>query len=74
MPIENATDDDVLLIQHLTTLGHSPDEIDQILAKLAEYDKRSTRESVFDSIERGSFDLNQIIAEATESSRVTESA
>lgn len=61
----NATNDDALLIQHLAGLGHSWTEIEQVLAKLAEYDKRSVHESVFDSIERGTFNLNQIIAEVS---------
>lgn len=63
---DDAANDDTLLIEHLTEMGHSWNEIEQILAKLAEYDKRSIHESVFDSLERGTFSLNQIIDEATE--------
>lgn len=68
MCANDATEDDAFLIEHLTALGHSWNEIEQILAKLAEHDRRSVRESVFDSIERGTFNLSAIIAEAIDPS------
>lgn len=68
MPSDDTMDNDNLLIEHLTQTGHSWLEIERVLAKLAEHDKRSIHESVFDSIERGSFDISKIIAEATDAS------
>jgi hypothetical protein len=38
--------------------------VQAVLKKLEEYDKKVIRESVFDSIERGSFSLDAIVAEA----------
>ncbi len=54
------------LIAWLQDQGHSKEEIDKILAKVAEYDERTAHESVFDSIESGAFDLAAIIKEALE--------
>jgi hypothetical protein len=45
-------------------VGHSPLEIEKILAKVAEYDARMLHESIFDSINRGQFDVGTIIREA----------
>lgn len=74
VPDNAPMNDDNVLIEHLTELGHSWAEIERILAKLAEHDKRSIHESVFDSIERGTFNLREIIAEATESTEATEAS
>ena len=52
------------LVTWLREQGHTPAEIDKIVAKVREYDQRTVHESVFDSIERGSFDLKKIIREA----------
>jgi SOS response regulatory protein OraA/RecX len=52
------------LIGWLREQGHNPDEIEKILAKVAEYDAQTFHESVFDSISRGHFDLSAIIKEA----------
>ncbi|MEN0110535.1 MAG: hypothetical protein AAF805_07400 [Planctomycetota bacterium] len=52
------------LVAWLQDRGHSAEEIDRILAKVAEYDDRTARESVFDSIETGGFDLQGLIDEA----------
>ena len=38
------------LIAYLTERGKTPEEIDLILAKVAEYDERTINESFFDSI------------------------
>jgi hypothetical protein len=48
----------------LTERGHSPEEISMILAKVDEYDVETVNESVFDSIDRGDFDIAAIIKEA----------
>jgi DNA-binding transcriptional MerR regulator len=58
------------LINWLREQGHTPAEIDKIVAKVREYDQRTVHESVFDSIERGSFDLKKIIREALEEGSV----
>lgn len=52
------------LIAWLQDQGHSEEQIQRILAKVAEYDERTIHESVFDSIESGAFDLSKIIEEA----------
>lgn len=52
------------LVEWLRAQGHKPDEIEKILAKVAEYDAQTLHESVFDSISRGNFDLSTIIKEA----------
>ncbi|MEM9643665.1 MAG: hypothetical protein AAF989_01620 [Planctomycetota bacterium] len=57
-------EDNSLLIHYLTEQGHSWPEIQQVLSKLNEHDQRTIRESVFDSIETGSFNLEKIVEEA----------
>lgn len=52
------------LIAWLQDQGHGEEQIQRILAKVAEYDERTVHESVFDSIETGAFDLSKIIEEA----------
>ncbi len=52
------------LVEWLREQGHNPNEIEKILAKVAEYDAQTLHESVFDSINRGHFDLSTIIKEA----------
>ncbi len=56
-------DDDEALVQILSNQGCSEDEIDQIMRKLQEYDNRMIRESVFESIASGNFDLKSFIDE-----------
>lgn len=57
-------DDRAQMTDYLTQQGHTPEEIERVLAKLREHDRQTIHESIFDSIERGSFNLQQIIAEA----------
>lgn len=52
------------LIAWLEDRGHSPEEIERILVKVAEYDERTVHESVFDSIDSGAFDLASVIKQA----------
>jgi len=52
------------LIDWLRQRGHTPGEIDKILAKIAEYDEKTIRESIFDSIDDGTFDMASLIKEA----------
>jgi hypothetical protein len=54
----------VELVAWLTERGHSPEEIGKILAKVDEYDAGTISESIFDSIDRGDFDISAIIKEA----------
>ena len=52
------------LVQWLQEQGHHQPEIDKILAKVAEYDALTLHESVFDSIDKGQFNISSIIKEA----------
>ena len=52
------------LVEWLREQGHTPPEIEKILAKVAEYDARTLHESIFDSINRGHFDIGAIVREA----------
>ena len=52
------------LISWLKEQGHTPAEVEQILAKVAQYDQQTLHESIFDSIDRGDFNLGKIIEEA----------
>ena len=52
------------LVEWLRDQGHSPSKIEKILAKVEEYDAQTLHESVFDSIDRGDFDISSIIEEA----------
>ncbi|QDT69015.1 hypothetical protein MalM25_19410 [Planctomycetes bacterium MalM25] len=54
------------LVAWLQDQGHGEAQIEKILAKVSEYDKRTVHESVFDSIDSGAFDLGTIIQEALE--------
>ncbi len=67
---EEIDDDNTLLIEHLTEQGLNQHDIEQVISKLNQRDKQTFRESVFDSIERGSFNLKAIIAEAIGSADV----
>ena len=44
--------------------GHSPDAIKKILAKLENFDEQISRQSLFDSVASGDFDLDALIKEA----------
>ena len=52
------------LVGWLTERGHSPEEIDKILAKVEQYDAETVSGSIFDSIDSGDFDIAAIIDEA----------
>ena len=52
------------LIQWLKSRGHNDHEITLILAKVAEYDRQTISESIFDSIDSGDFDIATLIDEA----------
>ena len=57
------------LVEWLRQQGHSQQEIDRILAKVAEYDAQTLHESVFDSIDKGIFDIASIIDEALDEAK-----
>jgi hypothetical protein len=52
------------LIDWLSRKGHSPEEIEKILAQLQKYDREMNVDSVMDSIGQGTFNLQKIIDEA----------
>jgi len=56
--------DDRVLIEFLQLRGHSKEEIDKIVKRLADHDASEMRQSVFDSIAGGSFNLDDIIKRA----------
>jgi len=58
----NYSDDE--LIEFLTNEGYEKDAIDKILVKLRQYDSSVFRQSLFDAIETGGFDLRSVIDEA----------
>ncbi len=52
------------LLEWLKSQGHNDEQIARIMAKVAEYDSRTTRESLFDSIDSGRFDIQSLIDDA----------
>jgi hypothetical protein len=48
----------------LADRGHTPEEIEKIMARLGQYDARVVRDALFDSMETGDFDIDAIIEEA----------
>ncbi|GAB5405787.1 MAG: hypothetical protein Aurels2KO_40180 [Aureliella sp.] len=58
------SDNEDLLKEHLAGLGLSEKETQAVYEKVAQYDRETNHLSVFDSIERGTFDLQAIIEEA----------
>ncbi|HRX78162.1 MAG: hypothetical protein H6821_13880 [Planctomycetaceae bacterium] len=57
-------DEDKILAEFLQQRGHTEDEIAKITRRLAEHDAESMRESIFDSIAGGTFNLDDIIKQA----------
>lgn len=52
------------LVEWLQEQNYSAPQINRILAKVQEYDDQTLRDSIFDSIDRGNFDISAIIEEA----------
>ena len=50
--------------QWLTDRGFLPADVEKILDHLDQYDSRINRESVFDAMEAGEFDMDALIKEA----------
>lgn len=63
-----STDGNQPLVNFLTEQGLRWDEIEKVLVKLEDYDKRTFHDCVFESIERGSFNLQEIIDEVRDES------
>ena len=57
-------EEDTLLAEFLQQRGHSEAEIAKITKRLAEHDAESMRQSIFDSIAGGTFNLDDIIKQA----------
>lgn len=55
---------DAELIVYLKDEGYNQSDIEKILAKLRKYDSSVFRDSVFDAIETGGFDLRSLVDEA----------
>lgn len=56
--------DQAPLIVWLEERGHTPAEIEKILAKVAEYDAQMVHDSIFDSISTGTIDIEKLVREA----------
>ncbi|MEM6472965.1 MAG: hypothetical protein AAF802_25620 [Planctomycetota bacterium] len=67
MPKDNAH-----LIKHLEEQGLHDSEITRVLRKLEQLDRQTIRESVFDSIERGTFNLQAIVDEVKQDNSIEE--
>lgn len=52
------------LVQLLEHHGHSPEEIRQIMARLAEYDQAMIRDAVFEGMKSGFFNIGDLLREA----------
>lgn len=65
--MEHAVDDsDIeILTEHLRDLGCDADEIKRIIGRVHQYEKKVLRDSAFDSIEGGTFNISSIIDEVT---------
>ncbi|MEL7338106.1 MAG: hypothetical protein AAFN70_18075 [Planctomycetota bacterium] len=51
------------LIAHLRSLNCNDREIEQIVTRVRQYDRETIHQSVFESIESGSFNIQAIVAE-----------
>mgnify|MGYP007059557400 CR=1 FL=1 len=52
------------LTEMLKGMGHSDEEIEKILVRVARYDEETSRDSVMDSLGSGSLNLDALIKEA----------
>jgi len=50
--------------QWLAERGHSREEVERIMRQLENYDAQAVRDSIFDSIDTGQFNIEQVIREA----------
>lgn len=52
-----------LIVRYLNELGYSTQDVQAVLDKLRAYDSDVVKQSIFDSIATGSFNLESLIAE-----------
>lgn len=52
------------IAQWLAERGYPPAAVEKILERLDQYDSRINRESVFDAMAKGEFDMDALIKEA----------
>ncbi|MGD9724579.1 MAG: hypothetical protein AB7O59_04060 [Pirellulales bacterium] len=50
--------------QWLSEHGYPPEAVEKILERLDQYDSRVNRESVFDAMAKGEFDMDALIKDA----------
>ena len=62
--MEPAEEDYKVLVEWLTERGHSEDEIQQILARVRDYDEKTQHDSVMDSIGSGRMSLDALVKDA----------
>ena len=48
----------------LADRGHTAEEVDKIMRRLEQFDETIVRDSIFDSMETGGFDMEAIIQQA----------
>ena len=65
--------DRIILDDFLKTQGCSPSDIQRIHRELEAYDERIVRQSIFDSVDGGSFDIESVIKQAILDAQATES-
>ena len=58
------SDDNDVVIRFLKERGYSETDIQRVIKKLEEYEDKTLRQSVFDSIDSGGFNIDQIIQDA----------
>lgn len=54
----------VEIVKFLQERGHTTEEIDKIMARLADYDEKMVRDSLFASFSSGSFNIESIIQDS----------
>jgi len=59
----NSDSFETMLKNHLTMHGYEEEEIARVLERVAEFDRTTFRDSVFDSIGRGTFNLRDFVNE-----------
>lgn len=66
---QDTMNDDETLVAYLHGQGCNEEDVRRVLEKLQRHDQETFRDSVFDSIERGSFDLQSIIEESKDENK-----
>jgi len=50
--------------QWLSERGHTPEEIEKIMRQLAQFDAKTVRSALFESIQSGEFNIEDVIKKA----------